>query len=284
MTAPESINHQIGGINNQITDEFGSRNDLTVTGGGRGWTARTSFNDDGFVEAKGTSKLGAAEALYEAIKAADRAQDYSNIIVRTGEALDLTDEDMSEAEFEQCVAECVTSVRNYCDCKCQGRNHGAATGATGAILIGEKPCACGCGQTTQRRFVAGHDAKYHARVALIEFGLAEGILPEGITPATDPAKVKDADLEPVRKAKAANLRKAARERRAAKRAGAKVAEAALEAKVHEVAKTITAPRKSRRVRPTSQTPKRGFKVTGDGPAAVMDLLAKSAEHDDDLPF
>lgn len=203
MAATESIAHQLGGINNQITDDFGADNDLEVTGGGRGWTATTTINGK-VLSAKGTSKVDAASALYDEAKRLHLL------------SLDLTDEDMTEGEFEQCVAECVGSIRPYCECKCDGRNHGAMHGAAAPVLIGKKECACGCGQTTQRRFVPGHDARYHARIALAEWAKENGVT---------------GSEEELRKAKAAALRKAARERRAAKRAVAK-------ARVEEVIPTI----------------------------------------------
>lgn len=219
MAATESIAHVLGGINNQITDEYGSDNDMEVTGGGRGWTATTTI-DGTEVSAKGTSKVDAAEALLAEAKRLSLLN------------LDLTDEDMTEAEFEQCVAECVGSIRPYCECKCGGQNHGAAHGAAAPTLIGKKECACGCGEITQRRFVPGHDARYHARIALREWAAENGVT---------------GSEEELRKAKAAALRKAARTRRAAKRAEVKANEAKVAKKAEEVAKTIQPKRPTAKV-------------------------------------
>lgn len=191
-----NLENIIGGINNQITDEFGSDNDLEVTGGGRGWTATTTLDGEE-ISAKGSTKVGAAEALYEEVKrlAALAASD------------DLTSEDMTEAEFEQCVAECATSERDFCECKCNGDNHGILAGrTTPAVILGKKQCACGCGEITNRVYVPGHDAKHHARLALIAYARANGL--------------DEADLEAVKKAKVAEQRKAARGRRAERKAAA----------------------------------------------------------------
>lgn len=147
LVRTETVAYQIAGINNQITDDFGASNDLEVTGGGRGWTATTTIKGE-VHSAKSTSKLGAAEALYAQIK--------------HGVADLLQPDDMSDAEFTRCVSECVTSRKPYCNCKCGGANHGAANGTTPLAVIGPKLCLCGCGGTTKRLFVPGHDARYHA--------------------------------------------------------------------------------------------------------------------------
>jgi hypothetical protein len=229
----ESIDYQISGINNQITDDFGTDNDLRVTGGGRGWTATTTFRGEQ-VSATATSKLAAAEALYDRFTAGDFTEaDADNDPLSD----DLDFEGMTEGEAAQCVAECVTSIRPFCECRCDGKNHGAMHGASAPTMLGPKPCKCGCGQTTNRTFVPGHDARYHGLVALREWAEANG------QTGTD---------EELRKAKAAAMRKAARERRAAKRAEVKV-------KAEAVAKAVQ-PKRTRRVRPTNQTPKAGIKV------------------------
>lgn len=210
----ETVAYQLGGINNQITDDFGADNDLEVKGGGRGWTATTTRKGR-VLTAKGTSKVAAAEALYEEAKR-----------VATLE-LDLTDEDMTEAEFENCVSECVGSPRLFCECKCGGRNHGLMGGVKREeiVLLGEKQCACGCGQTTNRTYVPGHDARHHGLLKLREWATANG------QTGTD---------EELRKAKAAAMRKAARERRAALRAEVK-------AKAEAVAKAV-APKPAKQTR------------------------------------
>lgn len=81
-----------------------------------------------------------------------------------------------------CVGECMAGQSDICECRCDGANHGIANGdflamfrqmptpaqvaaaqaAMRPTMIGPKQCLCGCGGTTQRRFVPGHDARYHA--------------------------------------------------------------------------------------------------------------------------
>lgn len=83
-----------------------------------------------------------------------------------------------------CNAECMGSQKQYCDCRCGGANHGVGAMAFLAgisdgipagvfqlklaeirpVQYGPKPCLCGCGETTLRRFVPGHDARYHSRI------------------------------------------------------------------------------------------------------------------------
>jgi hypothetical protein len=87
-----------------------------------------------------------------------------------------------------CVGECMfASPDSPCDCRCGGDNHaigGAmfisamidaiAAGDTKAakvaikaarpVMLTPKPCTCGCGGLTLRRFVPGHDARYHAAI------------------------------------------------------------------------------------------------------------------------
>ncbi len=83
-------------------------------------------------------------------------------------------------EIIPCVAECMDGRSDICECKCGGANHGLAgdlfvgaleaggmAHALGVIrptVHGPKPCLCGCGGITNRRFVPGHDAKYHGRI------------------------------------------------------------------------------------------------------------------------
>lgn len=207
----ETIAYQIAGINNQITDEFGSVNDMTVTGGGKGWTAKTTMRDGRVETSKGSSKLAAAENLYRHI--ANNAVPVEEQIAPDGGRLgeDLDFEDMTEGEAAQCVAECVTSIKPYCECRCGGINHGAGVGGGMVARLGDKLCKCGCGESTKRQFVPGHDARYHAREALVKWGLENHILM--------PAKgYTEADIEGVKEVKVKQQRKAARERRAAKRA------------------------------------------------------------------
>lgn len=156
----ESISYQIAGINNQITDEFGSDNDLEVTGGGRGWTATTTIG--GVVRTvRHTSRLGAAEALYALIAAEDETDDETDSV---------------EEEFENCRDECQASERDYCECSCGGANHGVGLPNRHAVmLLGKKDCACGCGGSTLRKYVPGHDARHHARLRAIEGARAAGV-------------------------------------------------------------------------------------------------------------
>lgn len=217
MARTESIEYQISGINNQITDEFGADNDLTVTGGGRGWTARTTVR--GIVHsAKGTSKIAAAQNLYDFIKQmkagntegepqpepepeskTERAtvDDAFTLLMaifpdlERGEADDDTTPGPIWVErggspflltVIPCVGECMSGQSDLCECKCDGANHGlgsrafvaaweqantkadrqAAIRSIRPTVMGAKECLCGCGETTQRRFVPGHDARYHA--------------------------------------------------------------------------------------------------------------------------
>lgn len=159
MATGESINYQINGINNQITDEFGADNDLEVTGGGRGWTARTTVSGVVY-SARDTSKLGAANALYNALKDADDAVTMADAEMGDPDAIEALD---GEAEFEKCSIFCQSSLSDFCQCSCGGDNHGTllGLGRRPATTLADKPCLCGCGETTKRRYVPGHDARHH---------------------------------------------------------------------------------------------------------------------------
>lgn len=85
-----------------------------------------------------------------------------------------------------CVGECMAALpTSPCDCRCGGSNHaiggafmfpiltaavksqdkglfGKALQEARPVVLGPKECLCGCGGITQRRFVPGHDARYHA--------------------------------------------------------------------------------------------------------------------------
>lgn len=170
--------------NNEIQDRIDEIEaefevEIEIAGGGRGWTASV----DGSASAKGESKMAALALLENSL-------------------IDLRDEgDTKDPDFDlesECSAECQTSTSDYCECKCGGANHPGLK----VVPVGDKPCKCGCGQTTKRLFVPGHDARYHALEALKVWAAANGI----------------ADLDEAKKAKAAGQRKAARERRAEKRA------------------------------------------------------------------
>ena len=118
---------------------------------------------------------------------------------------------MTEAEQELCARQCQGSSGDYCECPCDGANHGISYGgprkahfAPLAAAKGTKLCACGCGETTQRTYRPGHDARHHA--AIKRQRLADEL---GITLEALPAAIK------ARKAEAA------REKRAEKRAAQK---------------------------------------------------------------
>ena len=66
-----------------------------------------------------------------------------------------------------CSGECIVSEARTCKCDCRGHNHGIVHALVGGvrpnpIMIGPKPCACGCGGITQRKYVPGHDARHHS--------------------------------------------------------------------------------------------------------------------------
>ncbi len=208
------LSTELGLINNQITDDFGTDNDMLVRGGGHGWTATTTLKGV-IIGAKGTSKLEAAQNLYDAVAAAASREAHASM---TGEGEDGGDfEGMTEAEAAKCVAECMTSRKPYCECRCMGKNHGAAVGMAMVARLGDKTCKCGCGQTTKRLFVPGHDARYHAAQKRAAAAEAAGL---GL----------DAYLDQRKEAK----REAARLARKARREAQKV----VAAKAAAVAKTI----------------------------------------------
>lgn len=174
---------------------------IEVTGGGRGWTATT----DSDLSIKATSKWDVLQMLEVELEKAAEGDD-------------------SGEEIEGCSDECQSSQSVFCQCACDGQNHGIAGSVKSdtIVVIGNKTCKCGCGEITKRTFVPGHDARYHGLVGLIQWGRENGLIH---SPRFD-GDMGPADLSEVRKAKAASLRKAARERRAVKRAGeAAVAEA-----------------------------------------------------------
>lgn len=121
--------------------------EITVTGGGRGWTASADGSFGGEpITAKATSKADAIEALADLLEA-NRDAD--------------TDDAEPGEEFEGCSDECQSSTSSVCQCKCDGENHGSALGSKARVVsLGEKPCRCGCGGITKREFVAGHDARF----------------------------------------------------------------------------------------------------------------------------
>ncbi len=188
--------HQIAGWENAVVDATGEY--PTYRGGGHGWTASVK---DGSIAAKGTSKLAAVEALAALVSRED---------------IEPIEDDMTEAEEDRCVKECQTSTSNVCACKCGGTNHGALVGRPAyrkAAVYGPKPCQCGCGETTLRQFVPGHDARYHAAQKRDAAAKAAGL--STLEYVAQQAKVKAA----ARSAKA----KARRDARKADLAGQKLA-------------------------------------------------------------
>lgn len=148
----ESVNYQAGLLINEITDLAGLVPE--ITGGGRGWKASIGTGLNATV-AKGTGKVAALEALLEILQ---------------------SDETDAPEEDESCnSAECQASVSPECSCRCRGAFHGTATAGrlkSLPVAVGNKPCACGCGEITQRRFVPGHDARYHTALKAAEAGLS----------------------------------------------------------------------------------------------------------------
>lgn len=176
-----------------------------ISGGGRGWTATV-----GEITVKASSKEEALTQLLAQAKAAGLEQG-----------------DMSDGEFARCVVECVDSIRPYCECKCQGANHGV--GAAGLVMttgrtatpLRPKACLCGCGGVTFRRFMPGHDAAYHAKQKMEAAAAAAGLTVEQYTDARN-------------RAKKSIINERTRAKRAAKKA------AALAAVVEEVAAAVEA--------------------------------------------
>lgn len=79
-----------------------------------------------------------------------------------------------------CPGECMISEQTICNCSCGGRNHGILhrilTGETKPpVMFGPKPCLCGCGGITKRRFVPGHDARFHAEQKRAAKAAAAGV-------------------------------------------------------------------------------------------------------------
>lgn len=227
-----------------FVDEFGE--EPVVTGGGKGWSAR--FH--GGFSAKGTSKVAAIEALTEVLRAEEESH------AEEDEA-EVTLDGPQDGEEMECSEECQSSQSDYCQCKCDGAMHGIAYGRReSTVAIGEKPCKCGCGETTKRLYVPGHDARHHAELALRKWAAEQGL----------PVQTAE-DLEAARKAKKAAVRKVARDRRATQRAEVK-------AKAEEVAKSIVA-----------KQPKRRKATSPAGTKGLSDLLSLTdSPKGDDLPF
>ena len=84
-----------------------------------------------------------------------------------------------------CVGECMEGRSDVCDCRCLGANHGLArlgllptwgeVKALQPVRFGPKECLCGCGGLTDRKFVPGHDARFHAAQNRTRRAAAAGI-------------------------------------------------------------------------------------------------------------
>ncbi len=168
------------------------------------------------------------------------------------QALDTIQQGMTEGEAVRCVAECQTSEKDYCECKCLGLNHGIGTGRKSpAIMLGIKRCQCGCGEETLRRFVPGHDARYHAA-----------------------QKAKAAGFGSVEEWRKAN-RKAANDRAAAKRREQRAVIKVGADKIAAAAKAGTLV--------TGSKPRIPRGAVGSGPARANQRVVVSPKGDD-LPF
>jgi choline dehydrogenase-like flavoprotein len=130
-----------------------------ITGGGKGWTLVFELNGNEFV-CMATSKT---QALVDALAKVQAVQAFED------EPADEQDDDEAG-----CSEMCQRAKTPYCTCKCGGENHPVIDGEE-AVFIGTKECKCGCGETTDRLFKAGHDARYHARMALIAEAAKRGL-------------------------------------------------------------------------------------------------------------
>ena len=200
----------------ELEESFGV--EIEVTGGGKGWTAKATQDGNDIDIAKATSKAEAIEALANGLAAWD-LNGNQTLAELEGEA---------EGEESECSAECQSSQSNICQCKCDGANHGIALGAARLytpVMLGDKPCRCGCGQITKREFVAGHDARFATMQA---------------------AKAKGMTVEEYRASLKVERNKRAASKRRDKRAAAKAAAPVVEAKVAAVVAALKpAPKPSR---------------------------------------
>lgn len=161
---------------------------VTFSGGGRGQKASVVLRGH-TLEATGESRLYVLGLLMNAVvdnDVPDEEPDTKRITVEDavvllekaqgGKPVDIVGGDEPGPVFSAtgilmtivpCPGECMISEQEICNCSCGGRNHGILhrilTGATRPpTMFGPKPCLCGCGGITKRRFVPGHDARYHA--------------------------------------------------------------------------------------------------------------------------
>jgi len=177
---------------------------VAVTGGGRGWTATLLDADGSIrARVKGTSKQGAIDALYDEVKVNRvKVEAALDVLGSLFGEFDVNEEDDDRTpgpvwkgatlvSIVPCVGECMgAQPESPCNCRCDGANHAigggtfaqmvnaliAANGSltpatlksvlvsTRPVMYRPKPCLCGCGESTLRRFVPGHDARYHAAI------------------------------------------------------------------------------------------------------------------------
>jgi len=186
MTTTKATTEAIAAMVEEITEQYGV--EVEITGGGKGWTATATDEQGTEHTAKAESKMIALEALSNRLDEREEAEEA---------------EDMAEFDEESCSAECQSANPNTpCSCKCGGANHPKASSGE-VVVVGPKPCKCGCGQITNRAFFPGHDARYHFAQRAVAAGMD--------------VEVYRANLKAVRNAVAAAKR---RERRAAAKAEA----------------------------------------------------------------
>lgn len=167
-----------------IEAEYGV--EIEVRGGGRGWTAIATMESGKTLTVQSDSKGEVLSLLDNSLQ-----ENESDV------------EDLMEAvENGECSIECISAnPSSPCNCRCGGANHPGH-----AVVIGPKPCKCGCGEITKRLFVAGHDARYH----FAQRAAAEGLSVE------DYRKALKVERNKVAAAKRREQRAAAKAEQAAK--------------------------------------------------------------------
>jgi hypothetical protein len=146
MTNAKVTTERIESFRVEVEKKYGVG--IEVTGGGRGWRAEAT-------DAEGV--------IFRPLHSSTSKMDALITISNALDDMDVNGEDEPEDDFdmESCSAECQSANPNSpCSCKCGGANHPKADGGS-VVVMGEKQCACGCGQVTKRRYVAGHDARHH---------------------------------------------------------------------------------------------------------------------------
>lgn len=174
---------------------------VTFGGGGRGQTA-SLLHRGTLLTGKGTSRAAALAdleakvrdntpvfpkgqparvTLDEALTQMQRAQ-KADIAVKDPDQNDGTPGTVWSGKrlvaIYPCSGECIVSESPTCKCECQGNNHGLVHALVGGVrpnpvVLGPKPCACGCGGITQRKYVPGHDARHHAALKAAARAAAE---------------------------------------------------------------------------------------------------------------